>query len=175
MDLSIGGGGNIPVSALNCFDTLAILLLVPVFDGYLYPFFKRRGYDVSMLAKMQWGFFFAFLSMLAAAFVEIARLQYKAKAGNYYDAAARDNITPCQNIDDFNPYNYQVKQTTVCYAQHFPLSPLVLSTLCRNGTPARTRTNHTIAVKSVMTCTTTATPAKNSCNSSASTAMTSRR
>jgi hypothetical protein len=34
MDLSIGGA-PVPVSALNCFDTLAILLLVPVFDGFV--------------------------------------------------------------------------------------------------------------------------------------------
>ena len=27
--------------------------------------------------------------------------------GGYDDVSARDNITPCQNIDDFNPYNYQ--------------------------------------------------------------------
>lgn len=28
-------------------------------------------------------------------------------SGGYDDVSARDNITPCQNIDDFNPYNYQ--------------------------------------------------------------------
>jgi hypothetical protein len=28
-------------------------------------------------------------------------------AGNYYDQSAQDNISPCQNLDDYNPYNYQ--------------------------------------------------------------------
>lgn len=28
-------------------------------------------------------------------------------SGDYYDKSARDNISPCQNIDDYNPYNYQ--------------------------------------------------------------------
>jgi hypothetical protein len=50
---------------------------------------------------------FAVLAMLLAAFVEIARVQYAPEPGNYYDVSARDNITPCQSIDDFNPYNYQ--------------------------------------------------------------------
>lgn len=45
--------------------------------------------------------------MLIAAVVEIARLEYAPAAGNYYDKSARDNITPCQSIDDFNPYRYQ--------------------------------------------------------------------
>lgn len=27
--------------------------------------------------------------------------------GDYYDSSAKDNITPCQNIDDYDPYNYQ--------------------------------------------------------------------
>ena len=32
MDLTLAGM-SIPVSGLNCFDTLSILMLVPVFDG----------------------------------------------------------------------------------------------------------------------------------------------
>ena len=32
MDLNLAGM-SIPVSGLNCFDTLSILVLVPVFDG----------------------------------------------------------------------------------------------------------------------------------------------
>lgn len=42
MDLNIGSF-PIPVSALNIFDTISILLLVPVFDGFLYPYFKSKG------------------------------------------------------------------------------------------------------------------------------------
>jgi hypothetical protein len=32
---------------------------------------------------------------------------HSTRTGNYYDQSAQDNITPCQNIDDYNPYNYQ--------------------------------------------------------------------
>ena len=34
MDLTMGGA-PVPVSALNCVDTLSILLLVPIFDGWV--------------------------------------------------------------------------------------------------------------------------------------------
>jgi hypothetical protein len=51
MDLNAGGFA-VPVSALNCFDTLSILLLVPVFDGVIYPYCKRQGYQLSMLTKI---------------------------------------------------------------------------------------------------------------------------
>jgi hypothetical protein len=54
-----------------------------------------------------WGFVFAILAMVVAAIVEICRLKYAGEPGNYYDLNARDNITPCQNIDDYNPYLYQ--------------------------------------------------------------------
>eukprot|EP00981_Chlorochromonas_danica_P011457 scaffold4013_cov192-Ochromonas_danica.AAC.2 len=107
MDLSLGGGLQVPVAALNCFDTLAILLLVPVFDQYIYVYLKNKGYELSMLQKIGWGFFFALLGVVVAGGVEIGRKAYSPPAGNYYDTSARDNITPCQSIDDFNPYNYQ--------------------------------------------------------------------
>ncbi|RYY73467.1 hypothetical protein EON63_20030 [archaeon] len=149
---------SIPVSALNCFDTLSILLLVPVFDLYLYPLLKRKGWGGaedggwSMLQKIGGGFAVAMLAMMVAAFVEIMRYGvckiiwytrlhgawgkvcdvwevvwcaqriwhvfydaiylYRKRlappAGDYYDSSARDNITPCQSIDDYNPYRYQV-------------------------------------------------------------------
>ena len=42
MDLNVGDFG-LPVSALNLFDTLAILVLIPVFDGFVYPALRRAG------------------------------------------------------------------------------------------------------------------------------------
>jgi dipeptide/tripeptide permease len=68
MNLSIGGG-SVPVSALNSFDTIAILLLVPVFDGVVYHYFKKIGSPLTMLEKMGLGFCFSLLAMLVAGFV----------------------------------------------------------------------------------------------------------
>eukprot|EP00981_Chlorochromonas_danica_P006086 scaffold1282_cov195-Ochromonas_danica.AAC.5 len=106
MDLSFGDL-QIPVALLNCFNTLAILLLIPIFDQYLYVYLKNKGCELSMLQKIGWGFFCALLGVVIAGGVEIGRKAYSPPAGNYYDTSARDNITPCQSIDDFNPYNYQ--------------------------------------------------------------------
>lgn len=51
MNLELAGT-EIPVSALNCFDTLSILMLVPVFDQFLYPYCKKMGYPLTMLQKI---------------------------------------------------------------------------------------------------------------------------
>lgn len=106
MDLQVGPV-KIPVSALSLFDTIAILMLVPIFDGYMYPWMKRKGYKVTMLDKMGWGFLFAMMAMVVAGLIEIYRLKEKREAGDYWDSAARDNISPCQSIDNYNPKEYQ--------------------------------------------------------------------
>lgn len=51
MNLELAGA-EIPVSALSCFDTLSILMLVPVFDQFLYPYCKKIGYPLTMLQKI---------------------------------------------------------------------------------------------------------------------------
>ena len=48
MDLRVGQS-RIAVSTLNLFDTLAILLLIPVFDRGIYPALKRRGASCAVL------------------------------------------------------------------------------------------------------------------------------
>lgn len=52
MDLQLSADSRVPVSALNIFNTVAIILLVPLFDSYFYPMLKSRGYSVTMLRKM---------------------------------------------------------------------------------------------------------------------------
>eukprot|EP01038_Epipyxis_sp_PR26KG_P011667 gene11667-15622_t len=106
MDLKIGSA-PVPVSALNSFDTIAILLLVPLFDGVVYPYFKKIGMPLTMLKKIGSGFFFAMLAMIVAALVEIYRQSLAPEPGYYDDVSARNNISPCQSIDDYNPYQYQ--------------------------------------------------------------------
>lgn len=106
MDLSLGNI-KIPVSALNMFDTAIILLLVPIFDTFLYPFLKRNGYPLSMLKKIGLGFLLALVAMLTAAWVEEYRLSQAPPPGDFYDSKARMNISPCQQLDDYNPYLYQ--------------------------------------------------------------------
>jgi hypothetical protein len=58
------GSLEIPVSALNIFDNISILMLVPVFDGYVYPKLKEKGYPLTMLVKMGKNHCFLLLSFL---------------------------------------------------------------------------------------------------------------
>jgi len=106
MNLTLGGA-DIPISALNCFDTFSILLLVPVFDQVIYPYLKKINRPLSMLQKIGWGFVLAMVAMGVAALVEHVRLQYAPTPGGYEDESARNNISPCQDIDDYNPNQYQ--------------------------------------------------------------------
>ena len=50
---------RIPIASLNVFDTVAVLVLIPVFDNWLYPHLRRRGFPLTMLAKIGWGFLLA--------------------------------------------------------------------------------------------------------------------
>jgi dipeptide/tripeptide permease len=107
MNLTLSGDTKIPVSALNMFDTIAILLFVPIFEGYVYPYCEEKGFPLTMLRKIGLGFFFAMFAMIVAALVENARISSSPVPGNYYDINARNNISPCQNIYDYDPYEYQ--------------------------------------------------------------------
>lgn len=73
MDLALGSL-TIPVSALNLFNTVGIIILIPVLDKLVYPALKRVGIVPTLLQKIGVGFIFATLSMVVAAFVEMKRL-----------------------------------------------------------------------------------------------------
>lgn len=101
------GSFQLPISAMNIFNNVTILLLVPLFEQYLFPAINRAGYQLTMLVKIGMGFAFAILAMIMAALIEVYRLQNVPANGYYDDQSARDNISPCRNIDNYNPYKYQ--------------------------------------------------------------------
>jgi hypothetical protein len=106
MDLDLGDF-QLPVSAMNIFNNITILALVPFLDQVVYPYLKKRGYIPQMLPKIGFGFILAFCAMLVAAFIEMYRLKNAPDAADWYDEAARDNISPCRDIDNYDPYKYQ--------------------------------------------------------------------
>ena len=107
MNLKLGSL-MLPVSGLALFDTIAILTLLPIFDRYVYPYFKTKGRSgLTMLDKIGLGFVCMIMAMAVAGLVEMLRQSEKATAGGYMDVSARDNISPCQDVDDYNPYQYQ--------------------------------------------------------------------
>lgn len=95
MNLNLGGF-ELPVSAMNMFNNVSILALVPLFDIVIYPKLKEQNRSPSMLNKIKLGFVFALLAMLVAGLVEIYRLNNAPDGADYYDEDARDNISPCR-------------------------------------------------------------------------------
>ncbi|OVA10972.1 Proton-dependent oligopeptide transporter family [Macleaya cordata] len=77
MDTKIGSF-TIPPASLSTFDVISVIVWVPLYDRFLVPAArkftgKERGF--SELQRMGIGLFISILSMVAAAFVEIKRLQ----------------------------------------------------------------------------------------------------
>ncbi|XP_063969040.1 solute carrier family 15 member 4-like [Lytechinus pictus] len=67
------GDFTIPVAALNLFNVVIILILIPIMDRIVYPCFERNGMRLSMLKRIGIGMCFAAGSMIVAAIVEICR------------------------------------------------------------------------------------------------------
>jgi peptide/histidine transporter 3/4 len=101
------GTFQLPISAMNIFNNVTILLLVPLFEQYMFPALNKAGYTLTMLIKIGMGFVFAIMAMIMAALIEVYRMQNVPANAYYEDQSARDNISPCRNIDNYNPYKYQ--------------------------------------------------------------------
>ncbi|XP_075519028.1 protein NRT1/ PTR FAMILY 5.10-like [Primulina tabacum] len=78
MDRKITSSLQIPAASLQSFITIAILIVLPIYDRILVPVagaITRKPSGISLLQRIGIGIFFAMLSMVAAAIVEIKRLE----------------------------------------------------------------------------------------------------
>ncbi|XP_073023012.1 protein NRT1/ PTR FAMILY 5.10-like [Primulina eburnea] len=78
MDRRITSSLQIPAASLQSFITIAILIVLPIYDRILVPVagaITRKPSGISLLQRIGIGIFFAMLSMVAAAIVEIKRLE----------------------------------------------------------------------------------------------------
>ena len=78
MNVNMGPNFQIPAASLSIFDTLSVVLWVPLYDRLLVPFVRRhtghvRGF--TQLQRMGIGLVISVLAMVAAAVVEIERLK----------------------------------------------------------------------------------------------------
>ena len=109
---------EVPIAALQAFDTIAVLALVPVFDRIVYPAFARMGRPLTLLQRIGAGFAVAVAAMCVAALVEGYRKVHAPSPLYYTDYMAQSSatpnhaamISPCQSITDYDPY--QVTMTT---------------------------------------------------------------
>ncbi|KAM3300990.1 protein NRT1/ PTR FAMILY 8.1 isoform X1 [Capsicum chacoense] len=81
------GKFKIPEASLSVFDTIAVILWVPVYDRMLIPFVRKfTGHKngLSQLQRMGTGLVISVFAMVSAAVVEVVRLGI-VKRHNYYD------------------------------------------------------------------------------------------
>ncbi|ONM54459.1 proton-dependent oligopeptide transport (POT) family protein [Zea mays] len=88
LDLHVGGGFRVPAAALSVFDTLSVMLWVPLYDRLVVPLARRatghrRGF--TQLARMGAGLLVLAAAMLATGALEVARRHVVARHGVYYD------------------------------------------------------------------------------------------
>ncbi len=96
MNVSMGPNFNIPAASLSIFDTLSVIVCVPLYDRILVPIVRRRTGNVrgfKQLHRMGIGLVISTLSMVAAAIVEIERLK-SAKRHNLLGTNAQEDPLP---------------------------------------------------------------------------------
>ena len=78
MDGNIGTNFEIPAASLQCFTSISILLLVPVYDRIFVPIARRltgNEQGITMLQRIGTGMFFSIISMIVATLIEIRRVE----------------------------------------------------------------------------------------------------
>lgn len=86
MDASIGSF-NIPPASLGIFDTLSVILWVPIYDRIIVPVARRfTGHKngLTQLQRMGTGLFISIFSMISAGVLEFTRLRI-VERHNYYE------------------------------------------------------------------------------------------
>lgn len=101
MDLHVAGS-QVPVAMLNAFNTIAIILLIPLLDRVIYPCLRKIGRPLNHLHRIGIGLVLAALSMIAAAVVEVERKKhfgFNQKVGD--ETFYSSNITVFLQIPQF--------------------------------------------------------------------------
>ena len=76
MDIEVGNGVKIPIASLSLFDTLVVLILIPIVDTVLYPLLAKCGIRLSQLQRIGVGMLFTTASMLCAGGLEFSRVDH---------------------------------------------------------------------------------------------------
>ncbi|XP_071506265.1 solute carrier family 15 member 4-like [Diadema antillarum] len=75
------GTFTLPAAALNLFNVIIILILIPIVDRFIYPCFEKLGLPLSMLKRIGIGMILATGSMLVAAGIEYVRKDIMREGG----------------------------------------------------------------------------------------------
>ncbi|GAB4822621.1 hypothetical protein N2152v2_009667 [Parachlorella kessleri] len=74
MDTALGSL-HVAAATVNVLDSISVLFWVAAYELVIEPWFRKIGRPISTLQRIGWGYVVAILSMVAAAVVEIVRLQ----------------------------------------------------------------------------------------------------
>ncbi|KAL4572354.1 hypothetical protein LXL04_019127 [Taraxacum kok-saghyz] len=88
MDQHIGPNFKIPAASLSLFDTLSVIFWAPVYERFIIPLarkYTRHERGFTQLQRMGIGLVISLFAMMAAAALEVFRLNYVRK-NNLYDA-----------------------------------------------------------------------------------------
>ncbi|KAG0270284.1 peptide transporter ptr2 [Actinomortierella ambigua] len=84
----------LPNDIINNIDPISLIILIPIFDKFIYPFLRRYGYEPKPVTRIALGFLFTALSMAWAALVQ--HLIYT--TGPNYDHPLSDPAQTPNNI-----------------------------------------------------------------------------
>ena len=107
------GGRQVSSAFLSLFDSLVIMIFIPIFDFFIYPAIEtcRGGRPLTVLQKIGAGFVFCCLSMSVAGWIEILRKQSpvifvapQCAMNITFDASCADNseCAPVGQIQDMH-------------------------------------------------------------------------
>jgi peptide/histidine transporter 3/4 len=80
MDIRVGDG-YLPAAALNVFNTISIIILIPIVDRGIYPCFEKLGKPLTYFRRMGIGMVLSVIAVVVAGIVEI----YRKDGGEYHE------------------------------------------------------------------------------------------
>lgn len=83
---------GIPNDILNNLDPLALIILIPIFDLYIYPFLRARGIRFTPIKRITLGFYLGTLAMIWAMVIQIYIYKYSDKGDYAYESDNPVNI-----------------------------------------------------------------------------------
>ncbi|OQS04080.1 Proton-dependent Oligopeptide Transporter (POT) Family [Thraustotheca clavata] len=98
MDLRINNSTQISSAMLSMFDSIVILVFVPIFNQFLYPAIESCGIKLTILRKMATGFVVAAVCMLIAGILENYRKTSEMIPGVSSNCADSSEFLPMSRI-----------------------------------------------------------------------------
>ncbi|XP_005095839.3 solute carrier family 15 member 4 [Aplysia californica] len=108
MDIRVGDI-NLPAAALNVFNTISIIVLIPIVDRGLYPCFEKMGKPLTYLKRIGIGMVVAALAVIVAGVVEIYRKEAMNEPGGMHVQTLSDTQFNASSMSVF----VQVPQFTL--------------------------------------------------------------